>query len=194
MSLAGQFAMTAARLLQYRAGTYASWALRLAQSGADQAADRVEAAAPRVATLTEAGLRLSEITYHCVDQLMRQGVESARGALADSTERLRMTARARSVFDLYAAQRAALPATRRRVVREVEATWSILRSASRDVFELARSTRSELQDGAVRETRGSPSRRATARHAANRKPRAQSEKPQRRKRKSRRRIGEQPGT
>lgn len=173
MSLAGQVAWTAARLMQHRAGSYAERALRLAQASAGRAAERVEAAGPRIATLAEASLKLTEITFRCVDQLVRQGVESAQGTLSDGADRLRMSAKARSFGALYAAQRAALPQTGRRVARDLEATWRIMSATSRDLIELARSTRHELESGP---TRG-------GRRAATGRPRA-------RKRKSRRRTGE----
>ncbi len=173
MNLAGQIALTAARLMQHRAGPYAETALRLAQRGAERAADRVEAAGPQLATLAEAGLKLTEITFRCVDQLVRRGMESAQGTLADGAERLRMGAKARTFGALYAAQRAALPQTRRRVARDLEVTWKIMTSASRDLFELARSTRSELMNA--------PSHRAR---------RAAASRPRTRKRTSRRRASE----
>jgi Phasin protein len=144
MNLAGQIALTAARLMQLRAGPYADRALRLAQQGAERAAERVEAAGPQVATLAEAGLKLSEITFRCVDQLVRRGIESAQATLTDGAERLRLSAKARSFGALYAAQRATLPQTGRRVARDFEATWKIMTSTSHDLVELARSTRSEL--------------------------------------------------
>lgn len=177
MNLAGQLALTAARLLEHRAGPYAERMLHLAQRGAERAAQRVEAAGPRIATLAEAGLKLTEITFRCVDQLVRQGVESAQGTLHDGAERLRMSAKARTLGALYTAQRAAFPKTRRRVAHDLEATWRIMSSASRDVIALARSTRSELS--------GSPSRRT--RRAAASRPRA-------RKHPSRRRTGERHST
>ncbi|MGH8220214.1 MAG: hypothetical protein ACREUT_16865 [Steroidobacteraceae bacterium] len=173
MNLAGQIALTAARLMQGQAGSYAEQALHLAQGSAERAAERVEALGPRIATLAEAGLKLTEITFRCVDQLVRHGIGSAQGTLTDGAERLRMSAKARTLGALYAAQRAALPRTRRRVARDIEATWDIMSSASRDVVKLARSTRSELAD--------SPPHRA--RRAAASRPRA-------RKRTSRRRTGE----
>ena len=177
MNLAGQIAMTAARLMQLRAGPYAERALRLARRGAERAAERVEAAGPQVATLAEAGLKLTEITFRCVDQLVRRGIESAQGTLTDGAERLRLSAKARTFGALYAAQRAALPQTGRRVASDLEAGWQIMSSASRDVIELARSTRSELASG--------PSHRA--RRAAASRPRA-------RKRTGRRRASERHST
>ncbi len=173
MNLAGQIALTAARLMQHRAGAYAERALHLAQRSAAQAADRVEAASPRIATLAEAGLKLTEITCRCVDQLIRQGIESTHGALTDGAERLRMTAKARTLGALYAAQWGALPATRRRVARDLEKTWHIMATTSRDLVALARTTRSALE--------GKPARR-TRRTAAGAQPRA-------RERTSRRRTG-----
>jgi len=177
MNLAGQIALTAARLMQLRAGPYTERALRLAQRGAERAAERVEAAGPQIATLAEAGLKLSEITFRCVDQLVRRGIESAQATLTDGAERLRMSAKARTFGALYVAQRAALPQTRRRVARDLEATWHIMSSTSRDLVELARSTRSELASA--------PSHRA--RRAAGSRPRA-------RKRTSRRRASERHST
>jgi hypothetical protein len=174
MNLAGQIAMTAARLMQHRAGPYAEQALHLAQRSAERAAEGVEAAGPRIATLAQAGLKFTEITFRCVDQLVRRGMESAQGTLTEGAERLRMTAKARSFGALYAAQQAALPRTRRRIARDLEATWQIMSSASRDLVALARSTRSELAGGA-------PHRRR----------RAAASRPGARKRTSRRRTGEQ---
>lgn len=62
MNLAGQIALTAARLMQHRAGPFAERALELAQRGAERAAEHVEDAGPRIATLAEAGRKLGEIT------------------------------------------------------------------------------------------------------------------------------------
>lgn len=150
MTVAGRIALTAARLVQHRAGAYADRALQLAQRGAREAADRAETAGPRLVTLAEAGLKLTEITCRCLDRLVRQGLESAEGALSDGVERLRMTASARTLEALYGAQWAAIPATRRRVAHDLEATWRIVASTSRELAELAHSTRSEL----ARETAG----------------------------------------
>jgi hypothetical protein len=169
MSLTGQIALTAARLLYDRAETYAGRALRLAQWGAEQAAERVEAAAPRIATLTEAGLRLTEITCRCMDRLVRQGLDSAQGTLVDSADRLRMTARARNLGALYAAQRAAAPATRKRVAHDLEATWDIVASAGRELIDLARATRGELERA--------PSRRARPKRTSAPRGRAQAPRP-----------------
>lgn len=173
MNLAGQIALTAARIMQQRAGSYAEQVLHLAQRSAERAAVRLDTARPRIATLAEAGLKLTEITFRCVDQLVRRGIESAQGTLDEGAERLRLSAQARTFGALYEAQWAALPKTRRRVARDLAETWQIMSSASRDVFELARSTRRELA--------GSPARR-TRRAAASR--------PRPRKRTSRRRAGE----
>jgi len=177
MNLAGQIALTAARLMHHRAGSYAEQVLHLAQRGAKRAAEHVEAAGPRMATLAGAGLKLTEITFRCVDQLLRQGIESAQGTLDDGARRLRLSAKARTFGALYAAQRAALPKTRRRVAEDLETTWRIMSSASRDIVELARSTRSEFA--------GSPSHRT--RRAASSRPRA-------RKRTTRRRTERHPTT
>ena len=177
MNLAGQIASTAARLMQDRAGSYAEQMLHLAQRGAERAARRVEALGPRIATLAEAGLKLTEISFRCVDQLMRQGLESAQSTLTDGAEHLRTSAKARTLGALYDAQRAAVPKTRRRVSRDLEATWRIMSSTSRDLFDLARSTRSELA--------GSPSHR---------KRRAAASRPRARKRTTRRRTGERHST
>jgi|GEM_PF-6837864 len=150
MSLAAQIATTAARLMQHRAGSYAERALHVAQRSAVEAAKRIEAAGPRIATLAEAGLKLAEITCRCADQLIRQGIVSAQGALADGAERLRLTGKARNLGTLYASQLAALPATRRRVAHDLEASWRIVTSASRDLVALVRSTRGELTHNPAR--------------------------------------------
>ena len=177
MNLADQIALTAARLMRHRAGSYAEQVLNVAQRNAERAAKRVEALGPRITTLAEAGLKLTEISFRCVDQLVRQGIESAQGALTDGAERLRMSAKARTLGALYAANLDAFPKTRRRVAQDLEATWRIMSSTSRDVIELARSTRSELA--------GSPPRRTR---------RAAAKRPQARKRPSRRRTGERHST
>jgi len=169
MNLAGQIAMTAARLMQLRAGPYAERALRLARRGAERAAERVEAAGPQVATLAEAGLKLTEITFRCVDQLVRRGIESAQGTLTDGAERLRLSAKARTFGALYAAQRAALPQAGRRVASDLEAGWQIMSSASRDVIELARSTRSELASGPPHRARRAAASRSRARKRTSRR-------------------------
>ena len=144
MTLAGQIALNAARLFQESAQGYAGRALRAARRGAKQAAERLEGAEPRIATLTQAGLRLTELSCQCIEKLMRQSVASAHGALADGAQRLRMTAQAQSLRELYAEQRAALPASRERLARELEATWRIVASTGREVAELAQSTGREL--------------------------------------------------
>ena len=168
MNLAGQIVLTAARLMQHRAGSYAERAPELAQRSAELAAEHVEAAGPRIATLAEAGLKLGEITFRCVDQLVRQGIESTQGALDDGAERLRMSAKARTFGALYAAQWAALPQTRRRVAHDLEAGWRIVSSASRDLVELARTTRGELTGTPPRRTRRAAAGRTRARKRANR--------------------------
>ncbi len=144
MSIPEQIALTAARLLQGRAQGYAGRALRRAQREAGRTAERLEHAAPRLTALTEAGLRLTELSCRCVDQLVRQSLASAHGALEDGAERLRMTARARSVSALYAEQLDALPASRARIAKELQATWKIVASTSRELVEIAQSAREEL--------------------------------------------------
>jgi Phasin protein len=169
MNLAGQIASVAARLMQFRAGPYAERALRLARHGAERAAERVEAAGPPIATLAEAGLKLTEIGFRSLDQLVRRGIESAQATLTDGAERLRMSAKARTLSALYAAQRVALPQARRRVAGDLEATWQIVSSASADVVELARSTRSELARASSRRTRRAVTSRSRARKRTSRR-------------------------
>ncbi|HUN25518.1 MAG TPA: phasin family protein [Steroidobacteraceae bacterium] len=154
MTLAGQIALNAARRFRERAEGYAGRALRAAQRSAAQAAEHLETAEPQIATLTEAGLRFTELSYRCVDRLLRQSIASAQGALTDGAQRLRATAKAESLQALYAAQRASLPASRERLVRELEATWRIVAAAGREVAALAESTGRELRHG-----RGTPPKR-----------------------------------
>jgi hypothetical protein len=145
MSILEPIALTAARLLQRSARGYAGRALRLAQREAGRAAERLDTAEPRITALAEAGLRLSELSCRCVDQLVRQSIASTQGALTDGVERLRITARARSLGALYADQRAALPASRARVAQELQATWKIVASTGRELVQIAQSARSELK-------------------------------------------------
>lgn len=105
MSILDPLATTAARLLERSARGYAGRALRLAQREAGRAAERLDTAGPRITVLTEAGLRLGELSCRCVDRLVRQSLASTQGALTDGVERLRITARARSLGALYAEQR-----------------------------------------------------------------------------------------
>ncbi len=144
MSIPEQIALTAARLLQERAQRYAGRALRVARREAGRTAERLEHAGPRLTALTEAGLRLTELSCRCVDQLVRQSLASAHGALEDGAERLRMTARARNIGALYAEQRDALPASRARIAKELQATWKIVASTGRELVEIAQSAREEL--------------------------------------------------
>jgi hypothetical protein len=132
------------RLLHQRTQDYAGRALRLARRGAVRAAQRMDQEAPRIAALTEVGLRASEVSYRALDRLVRQGLASARGALTDGAERLRLTARSASLAELYDAQRATLPASRARVARELQAAWAIVRSTGEELAEVARSAREEL--------------------------------------------------
>jgi len=177
MNLAGQIASTAARLMQHRASSYTEQVLQLAQRSAERAAQRVESLGPRITTLAEAGLKLTEIGFRCVDQLVRQGLESVHGTLNDGAEHLRVTAKARTFGALYAAQRAAIPKTHRRVSHDLDATWRIMSSTSRDLFDLARATGGELA--------ASPSHR---------KRRAAASRPRARKRPTRRRASERHST
>lgn len=179
MSIPEQIIMTAARLLQGRAQGYAGRALRLAQREAARTAERLEIAGPRLTALTEAGLRLTELSYRCVDQLARQSVASAQGALLDGTERLRMTARAHSLGALYAEQRDALPASRARIAKELRATWKIVASTGRELMEIAQSARSGLKEQGSRPER--------TRSAPARKPRGEPRGPRRAQRARRRR-------
>jgi hypothetical protein len=119
----------------------------------------------RLATLAEAGQRLTDLSHRCLGQLLQQGQTSARGALADSAERLRIAAHASSLGALYKEQRAALPASRARLVSELESTWQIVAAVGRELSELAHSTGSELLRGRAPEK--APPRRSRARkHAA----------------------------
>jgi hypothetical protein len=164
MSLSSQIALTAARLLQQSARGYAGVALRLARRGAERAADRIEAEEPRITALTEAGLLATEVSCRCLDRLVRQGLGSAKGALNDSAERLRISARAESFAALYAAQRASLPASRERVAKELGAAWKIVVSTGRELADIARSTRDELgKSSASRGRVRSRARRSTTR-------------------------------
>jgi len=122
----------------------AGHAVRLARRGAEHAAERIEAEAPRIATLTEAGLRASEVSYRALERLVRQGLESARGALTDGAARLRLTAQSESLAELYDAQRATLPASRARIAKELEAAWAIVRATGEELAAVARAVREEL--------------------------------------------------
>ncbi len=144
MSIPEQIVLSAARLLQGRAQGYAGRALRVARREAGRTAERLENAGPRLTALTEAGLRLTELSCRCVDRLVRQSLASAQGALADGAERLRMTARARSIGALYAEQWDALPASRARIAKELGATWKIVASTGKELVQIAQSARDEL--------------------------------------------------
>lgn len=172
MSVSGQIAWTAAQLLRRSAQSYAGHALRLVRREAERTAGRLEAAGPPITALTEAGLRLTELSCRCVNQLVRQGLASAQGALTDGAERLRATARAESVGALYSEQRASLPASRARIAKELQATWKIMASTGRELVEIAASARKELARGSRAERPTPPhrrrpggSRRATRRRA-----------------------------
>lgn len=147
MSISDQMARTAARVLRAGMQDSAGRALKLAQWGAARAVLGIETAEPRLTTLTEAGLRLTEVSARCVDQLVRQGLASARGALADGTARLRMTAQAPDLATFYNAQRAAVPKSRERVAQELEATWQIVSSTGRELAAIAQATREDLFTG-----------------------------------------------
>jgi hypothetical protein len=179
MNLSGQIALTAARLLQQRAQGYAGRALRLAREGAELAAARLEVEGPRISVLAEAGLRATALSYQCFDQLVRQGLTGARGALTDGAERLRITAEAESLSALYEAQRATLPASRKRIARELGAAWEIVVATSRELAKVARSARHELDHG--RGKRGharSRSRSRGGKRAPRRRAAAANKRPQ----------------
>jgi hypothetical protein len=144
MSFSRQFALAATRLLQERTQAYAGSALRLARQGAVHAAKRMQAEGPRLSALAEAGLKVSEVSCRGLDRLLRQGVSSARGALTDGAERLRLTARSESFSQLYKAQRASLPASRARVFKELETAWGIVLSTGQQLADVAKSAREEL--------------------------------------------------
>jgi len=168
MNLSGQIALNAARLLQQRAQGYADRALRLAREGAELAAARLEVEGPRLSALAEAGLRATELSYQCLDQLLRQGLTGARAALTDGAERLRITAEAGSLSALYDAQRATLPASRKRIARELGSAWEIVLATSRELAKVAQSARHDLDQG--RAKRGRPGSRSRLR-AGTRAPR-----------------------
>jgi len=161
MSLSSQLALAAARFLQERTQAYGARALRVARHGAVRAVERLEAEGPRISALAEAGLRASEASFRGLDRLVRHGLASAKGALDDGAERLRLTARSETLAELYDAQRATLPASRARVVRELEAAWAIVLSTGEELAGVARSARADLTQG--------PRKRS---HARARKPRA----------------------
>jgi hypothetical protein len=144
MSFSSQFALATARALQERTQVYAGHALRLARRGAARAATRMEAEGPRISALADAGLKVSEVSCRGLDRLVRQGLASARGALTDSAERLRLTARAASLAELYDAQRASLPASRARIGKELAAAWAIVLSTGQELVDVARAAREEL--------------------------------------------------
>ena len=170
MSFSSQFAFAAARALQERTQAYAGSALRLARRGATRAAERVEAEGPRISALAEAGLRVSEVSWRGLDRLVRQGVASAKGALTDGAERLRLTGRSESFAELYKVQRATLPASRARILKELEAAWTIVLATGQELADVAQSAREELAQhrpkyGPARarkpRSRGATRRRAT---------------------------------
>jgi hypothetical protein len=169
MSLSSQIALTAARLFNERAQSYADRALRLVRRGAEHAALRMDSEAPRIAELTEAGLRATEVSYRGLDRLVRQGLDSARGALADGAERLRITARAESLGAFYAAQWAMLPKSRDRITRELGATWEIVRATGRELVEVARSARDGLGKGRARGARARTRRPRKSKQAVRRR-------------------------
>ncbi|HUN73374.1 MAG TPA: hypothetical protein VMU40_02550 [Steroidobacteraceae bacterium] len=161
MSLSTQFALAAARFLQERTQAYGSRALRVARHGAVRAVERMEAEGPRISALAEAGLKASEASFRGLDRLVRHGLASAKGALDDGAERLRLTARSETFAELYDAQRATLPASRARIAKELEAAWAIVLLTGQELAGVARSAREDLA-----QSRQQPS------HARARKPRA----------------------
>lgn len=169
MSTPDEMARTAVRWLRTGVQGSADRAFRLAQWGARRTAVGIETAEPRLTTLAQAGLRATEASCRCVDGLVRQGLQSARGALTDGAERLRKTAQARDLATLYHEQRVSLPTSRARIAREIEATWKIMTSTGRELAEIAQSTREDLAKGS-RARRKGPARarksgRATRRHS-----------------------------
>ena len=136
-----------ARALREQAYTWAGYAARAAQTGAQRAALRMDAASPRVALLATAGRSLTELSTRCAGQLLEQGLASVQGALVDGSQRLRMAAEADSLTSLYRAQRATVPASRARVLGEIESTWRIVASTGRELTALALRTHRELTDG-----------------------------------------------
>jgi hypothetical protein len=135
-----------ARALREQAYTWVGYAARAAQAGAERAAVRMDAASPRVASLATAGRTFAELSTRCAGQLLEQGLTSVQGALIDGSQRLRMAAEADSLTSLYRAQRTTVPASRDRILGEIEAAWRIVTSTGRELTALARRTSRELMD------------------------------------------------
>lgn len=170
MSIPDEMTRSAARFLRTGVQGYAGRAIRLAQWGAQRTASGIETAEPRLTTLAETSLRVTEVSCRCLDGLLRQGLQSARGALTDGAERLRKTAQARDFATLYQQQRASLPTSRARVTQEIEATWKIMTSTGRELAAIARSTREDLAKGsrAKRARRSGSARARKSGHTARR--------------------------
>jgi len=118
--------------------------LERARASAHRAAERIPLIEERVSTLSDASRHFTDISLRCLDQLLQQALASMHGALADGSQRLQATARAQSLADLYALQRASLPASRQRIVSELGSTIGILADAGRALSSLAWRTGNEL--------------------------------------------------
>ncbi len=167
MGLSEQLTQAAARLLHERGRSQRERCLELARAGAHRAAERIPSIEQRVTTLADASRHFTDISLRCLDQLLQQGLASVHGALEDSTERLRATAQAQSLAELYAAQRASLPASRQRIAQELGSTVRILADTGRALSVLAWRTGNELVRAPER--RRAPSRQRPRRAAAGRR-------------------------
>jgi hypothetical protein len=127
-----------------RAAAYAQEAAIAARQAAERAAARAEAAEGRVAVLVAAGRQLNTLAYDSAGRMLDQGAQTLNGFIGDGATRLRLAAGAVDVGNLYRAQLEHLPVSRRRIVKDARATWSIVADAGRELQSLAVTTYARL--------------------------------------------------
>ncbi|HSN70421.1 MAG TPA: phasin family protein [Steroidobacteraceae bacterium] len=162
--------MDRSRALAEQARGYVGASIALARESTEQLADALESLDAPVATLRDAGTRLTVLSQRFAAELLTAQASAVETALADSAARLRLAAKAEDLRSLLREQVDRLPASRERLSGDLRHAAAATTRAGRELRELATETYSDLLAGntkprAKRTARGQkrPARAKTAR-------------------------------
>ncbi len=165
MSLTERFIETTAEVRD-QATAYVARAAEAARHRVDRAAGQVAAARTPVEVMTEASLKLNNLSHQHLSRLLARQGSMLAGALVESEQRLQRLARAGSLQQALASQAADLIDLPQRIARNTRETWAIVADTGREAAQLAASTYAEL----LRQTPARKTRTRAPRTAGSRRP------------------------
>jgi phasin family protein len=151
-----------------QATAYVARAADAARATADRAAERVAAARTPIEVLTDASLRLNDLSHDYMARLLRRQAAMLKATVTDGEKRLQRLARAQSLQQALAGQAEDLNDLPQRLARSARETWEIVADAGRGVSQLASTTLAGLAQPAraPKKTRRAAAARRTKAKAA----------------------------